>query len=38
MNVAMLDALGITVENNETAWFELMHRLAENFNQCLTKK
>lgn len=38
MNVAMLDALGITIENNETAWFELMHRLAENFKQCLTQK
>ncbi len=38
MNVAMLDVLGITVDNSETAWFELMHRLAENFKQCLTKK
>lgn len=38
MNVAMLDTLGITLDNNETAWFELMRRLAENFKQCLTKK
>ena len=38
MNITMLDVLGITIDNNENAWFELMHRLAENFNQCLTKK
>lgn len=38
INIAMLDALGITINNNENAWFELMHQLAKNFNQCLTGK
>lgn len=38
MKITMLDGLGITVENDENAWFELMHLLAENFKQCLSRK
>jgi len=32
-----LDPLGINLSNNRNAWFEIMQKLAINFNQCLSQ-
>ena len=38
MHTAVLDILGQTVKNDNTAWFEIMQLLALNFNRCLSGK